>query len=310
MSFSSRVKEELENSIGKARHCQIAELAAILHFCGKKCANGSAIFLQTENVSVLRKCFTLLKKAYNIENVIGEDGLKMTDSTQGYVLFHNDLEKEKVLNTLKMFNDKGEVIDPVTPVDALVIKGQCCKRAYLKGAFLSAGSISIPVKGYHLEFVCNDISQAEQLRGIIQGFGIDAKMIQRKKYYVVYLKEGEAIVDLLNVMGAYASLMELENMRILKEVRNTVNRRVNCEAANIKKTVNAATKQVEDILYIRDHGGLDRLPMQLREIAEVRLENPEATLKEIGELLDPPVGKSGVNHRLRKISEIADECRL
>ena len=134
-------------------------------------------------------------------------------------------------------------------------------------------------------------------------------MIQRKKYYVVYLKESEAIVELLNVMEAHVALMNLENLRILKEMRNSINRRVNCEAANITKTVNAASRQIEDILFLKDHYGFDKLPDNLRQMAEIRLEYPEATLKELGEYLDPPVGKSGVNHRLRNLSEIAERNR-
>ena len=145
---------------------------------------------------------------------------------------------------------------------------------------------------------------------MIQGFDIDAKIVLRKKYYVVYLKEGSGIVDLLNVCEAHVSLMKLENLRILKEMRNSINRRVNCEAANITKTVNAAARQIEDIEYIRDHYGFQNLPDNLRQMAEVRLENPDAPLKELGEYLEPPVGKSGVNHRLRKLSEIAERIRI
>ena len=179
----------------------------------------------------------------------------------------------------------------------------------MRGAFLGAGSISDPQKGYHMEFVCQDEAKALQLQQVIQGFAVDAKIVIRKKYYVVYLKEGTAIVDLLNIMGAHVSLMNLENLRIVKEMRNSINRRVNCETANISKTVNAATRQIEDIEYLRDHYGLHKLPAALRQMAEVRLEYPDAPLKELGEYLDPPVGKSGVNHRLRKLSELADKIR-
>jgi hypothetical protein len=138
------------------------------------------------------------------------------------------------------------------------------------------------------------------------GFETDAKIVERKERYVVYLKEGSQIVDMLNVMEAYVSLMNLENVRILKEMRNSVNRKVNCETANISKTVNAAVKQIEDITKIRDTIGLDELPPHLKEMALLRLEYPDAPLKELGNYLDPPVGKSGVNHRLRRLSEIAD----
>lgn len=287
MSFSHEVKEELEKHISPARHCQMAELAALINFSGQFGRDGDGnytIGFQTENETVIRKGFTLLKKTFNIDvdSVIDED--KMQE------LHHK-------------FGDLSR------PVDPLLLKNSCCQRAFIRGAFLSIGSVSAPEKGYHLEFVCTDEAKANQLRSIIQNFDIEAKIVLRKKYYVVYMKEGKAIVDLLNVMEAHVALMNLENLRIIKEVRNSVNRRVNCEAANITKTVNAASRQIEDILLIRDACGLENLPENLRQMAEVRLEYPEAPLKELGELLDPPVGKSGVNHRLRKLSEMADKFR-
>ena len=169
--------------------------------------------------------------------------------------------------------------------------------------------MSDPKKSYHFEIVCASEKMAHQIQELICGFSMDAKIVQRKKSYVVYLKEGSQIVDILNIMEAHISLMELENVRILKEVRNTVNRKVNCETANINKTVSAAVKQVEDITYLRDTIGFEKLSEGLEEVALARLSHPEATLKELGELLSPPVGKSGVNHRLRKLSEMAEKLR-
>lgn len=287
MSFSSEVKEELARHMSSARHCQIAELSAIMHFCGQygQAEDGKlTIGFQTENEAVVRKGFTLLKKTYNIET----DMVLSGEERQGLIAKFGDLE---------------DIVNP------LIIKNSCCQRAYLRGAFLCIGSMSDPEKGYHLEFVCIHEPQAQQLKEIIKGFGIDAKIVLRKKYHVVYLKEGASIVDLLNVMEAHVSLMNFENLRIVKEMRNSINRRVNCETANITKTVHAAARQLEDILLIRDRYGLQNLQDNLREMAEVRLEYPDATLKELGELLDPPVGKSGVNHRLRKLSELADRIR-
>lgn len=287
MSFSSEVKEELAKHISPGRHCQIAELAAMMNFCGQIGCDKDGkytIGFQTENEAVARKGFTLLKKTYNIDTDVAMSEEQMYDFFQ------------------KMGN-------PEEPVSSLLIKNSCCQRAFLRGAFLSIGSISDPQKSYHLEFVCTDEDKARQLQRVIQGFDIDAKIIIRKKYYVVYLKEGESIVDILNICEAHVSLMKLENMRILKEMRNSINRKVNCETANITKTVNASTRQVEDIEYIRDHYGFSKLSDNLREMAETRLEHPDAPLKELGGYLDPPVGKSGVNHRLRKLSELADRLR-
>lgn len=182
-------------------------------------------------------------------------------------------------------------------------------RAFLRDAFLETGSMSNPEKGYHLEFVCEDEKHAHELIETMRKFEIIAKTVPRKRYTIVYIKESEDIVKLLNVMGAHKCLMDLENLRILKDVRNSVNRRVNCETANISKTVSAANKQIDDIQYIKEHYGFDDLSENLREMANVRLEYPDATLKELGEYLVPPVGKSGVNHRLRKLSELADSIR-
>ncbi len=287
MSFSAEVKEELAKHISPARHCQMAELSAMLHYAGQYglMEDGTlTIGFQSENEAVLRKGFTLLKKAYNIDTVIGVKGKKKAD-------------------LLAIMGDLSG------PADTSLLKQACCRRAFIRGAFLSCGSISDPTKGYHLEFVCNNRPQAEQLQEIIGQFDIEAKIVCRKKYFVVYVKEGAGIVELLNIMEAHVALMNLENLRILKEMRNSINRRVNCEAANIQKTVQASTRQVEDIIYLRDYYGFSRLPDNLREMAEVRLAYPEAALKELGEYLSPPVGKSGVNHRLRKLSELAEKLR-
>lgn len=288
MSFSSEVKEEMARHISPARHCQIAELAAIMHFCGQygRDKNGNyTIGFQTENDAVITKGFTLLKKTYNID----------TDS---------------IINQEQMAQIIAKIGHPDEPVSSLLIKNSCCQRAFLRGAFLSVGSMSDPRKGYHLEFVCTNEENAVQLCTVMQTFEIDARIVLRKKYHVVYLKEGSGIVDLLNVCEAHIALMNFENLRILKEMRNFVNRRVNCETANITKTVNAATRQIEDIEYIRDHYGFQNLSENLRQMAEIRLEYPDAPLKELGSYLTPPVGKSGVNHRLRKISELADRLRF
>jgi len=291
MSFSGTVKEELAAYISPARHCQLAELAALVHFGGRLTDDGRHLRLDMENEAIARKCFTLLQKTYNINNVMREE------------------EEEKVLQALHLYDDAHQIVPLDTPVNSLLVKNSCCARAFLRGAFLCAGSMSDPEKSYHLEFVCGRPEQARQLKDMIQEFQIEAKTIRRKKYYVVYLKEGSGIVDLLNVIGAHISLMNLENLRIVKEMRNSINRRVNCEAANITKTVNAATKQIEDILLIQKHYGFENLPDNLRQMAEIRLEHPDAPLKELGEYLEPAVGKSGVNHRLRKLSEIAEHMR-
>ena len=186
---------------------------------------------------------------------------------------------------------------------------KCCQRAYLRGAFLAAGSISDPKKYYHLEITCSSKLRAELLQELTASFGLDGRIVERKGQYVVYIKEGGQIVDMLGVMEAPKSLMELENIRILREITGNINRQVNCETANLNKTVGAAVKQIEDIRYIQEQDGLEKLPEHLKEMAMVRLENPEMSLKDLGQQLDPPLSRAGVNHRLKNLSRIAEEIR-
>lgn len=292
MSFSAEVKEEISGQISNARHCQLAELASIVQFFGNFGRDSSGemyFFIDTDNEAVNRKYFTLLKKTFNIstaKELYGDDA-------------------KILLQALKIIDADGVLHSLSDPVNSMLIKNSCCKRAYLRGAYLCVGSMSDPKGSYHLEMVCPKETQAEKLCEIMESFGLDAKTIERKKHFVVYIKEGAGIVDFLNICEAHVSLMEMENARIVKEVRNSVNRRVNCEAANITKTVTAAAKQVADIERLSREYGLNNLPASLREMAEVRLEYPDAPLSELGMHLNPPVGKSGVNHRLRRLSEIA-----
>lgn len=305
MSFSSQVKEELSGRISSARHCQLAEIAAITSLNGEVFVDelgDYSIKITTENKNVLGKYFTLLRKTFNIE------AENFNDVSTNTFYINDSYEAKRILSAIKMLDDEGRVMRS-NLVNPLVVQQQCCKRSFLRGAFLATGSISDPSKFYHLEIVCTTERKAKQLVDIIETFDVEAKIVQRKKYLVVYIKEGSYIVDMLNIMEAHVSLMELENIRIYKEMRNSVNRKVNCEMANLNKTVAAAVKQINDIKYIQDTIGLESLSSGLRDIAYVRLENADMNLKDLGELLTPPVGKSGVNHRLRKLSQIADDIR-
>ena len=310
MSFPSKVKEELYRHVSTARHCQLAELAAILHFCGSIGSGKEGTFLQirAENALVVRKSFTLLQKTFNIST---ETKVQREENGSGYFLTVSDPGTgRRILQSTRFLDSGGRLVSGLRePVSRMIIKNACCQRAFLRGAFLSAGSMSDPEKGYHLELVCGLLTQALQIRELLLGFEIEARIVRRKKYFVVYIKEGAGISDFLNVTEAHVALMEFENSRVVRDVRNTVNRRVNCETANIAKTVNAAARQVEDILWLQQRYGLENLPEGLRQMAQVRLEHPDAPLKELGAYLDPPVGKSGVNHRLRKLCELAESIR-
>ncbi len=286
MSFSSDVKEELAGVIPQARHCRIAELSAIMHLAGQIGVSEGDVTIgfNAFGEALIKKGFTLLEITFNI----------------GKSLKSSDPEFDSLIRCLGDLNG---------PVDELILKNTCCKRAFLRGAFLASGSVSDPDKGYHLEFVCADSSKADQIVKLCGDFEINARKTLRRDETIVYVKEGEMIGELLSVMGAQNSYMDFENRRIYKDVSNTVNRRVNCETSNIRKTVTAASRQLDDIRFLEEHGFLDDLPEPLREAAYGRLEHPDATLAELGALMDPPVGKSGINHRLLRLSDIARQKR-
>ncbi len=277
MSFSKDVKEELLALLPKSRHCMVAELAGIFLMHG---ANIS-------DEALSRKVFTLLNKTLNI----GKDV---------------DALSEEMCNQIKQMI---KLSDDEMHIDELVLQQTCCKRAFIRGAFLVGGSISDPNKGYHFEIVCSDEAQAKQIAKNMNVFDVNARIVGRNSKYVVYLKEGAQIVEILRVMEAARSVMELENIRVVKEVRGTINRKVNCETANISKTVNTAVRQIEDINLIEEKLGLDTLSLQLQEVARVRLDYPDLPLGALGQYLDPPIGKSGVNHRLKKLAKIAEDLR-
>ncbi len=307
MSFAGEVKEELARTTSSRRHCQLAELAAIYGMCGKYDVrpDGKAeLQLHTENVLLARKTFTLIKKTFKIITHIDIRQGSGFSRNRSYLLrTQTEADAEKILSALKL--SPSESSDRIA--DPLLIQNDCCRRAFLRGLFLSAGSMNDPEKSYHFEIVCENAGKAVQAEELIRAYEIDAKTVERKGRYVVYVKEGTQIVDLLNIMGAYNALMKMENVRILKDMRNQVNRQVNCETANLNKTVQAANKQIEQIRRLMAAGRFAKLPDSLREIAEARLEHPDASLKELGELLNPPIGRSGVNHRLKKIGELADQ---
>lgn len=291
MSFSSQVKNELVNYNEKARHCKIALLSGIINYCGL--VTGQDLKISSENDLLMVKCKELLKELFGIKT----DIVHISDNKEVILL----KECFKVISTTGVRND--------FTVNPLIISSQCCKRAYLRGAFLASGSITNPEKAYHIEFVNHSEKQAEELKNIINTFSIPCKYVERKGHYVVYIKEGEYIVDMLNIINAHLSLLNFENLRVVKQVRNNINRKVNCETANLNKTISAAVKQIQDIEYIDKRIGLDSLPYHLEQIARLRLEYSDVSLLELGKKLTPAVGKSGVNHRLKKISLIAEELR-
>ncbi|MDQ2086137.1 DNA-binding protein WhiA [Herbivorax sp. ANBcel31] len=310
MSFSSTVKNELCRITTDDRLCMLSELASVVRINGYVKAishNEINLRITTENAALARKVFSLIKELYRVN---AEMIIRRSKKLKKHVMYILILTYSKGLK--KILEDINIVCHNKQPkyltyIDLL--KGKKHQKAYLRGAFLAAGSMSDPEKTYHLEIITQRMDVASELNDLISSFKLHSKVIKRKSNYVVYLKEGENIVDFLNIIGAHSALLELENVRILKGVRNNVNRIVNCETANLQKTVDASIRQVENIRYIKEKLGFAKLPENLQDIAVLRLKYSDASLKELGEMLTPSLGKSGVNHRLRKLDNIAEEIR-
>ena len=297
----------LKKQESKKAELQDELVAYVRYWAGRP----AGLVIVTERSVIAKEIASLIKRLFRY---IPDSSVRRTGADSR--VYRMEINSPEIVNTilmtLKIENEheyEGLIQCQLMKVSRMDVQQDCCRRAYIKGVFMTSGSISDPNKGYHMEVVCENEGRAQFIQEIIKGFGVEARIIQRKKYYVVYLKDGEMIVDMLGIMGAHISLMNMENIRIRKDIRNNINRRVNCEAANLNKTVSAAVKQMNDINYIIETKGIGYLPDNLQELALARLENEDASLKELGEMMTPPIGKSGVNHRLRKISEIAEEMR-
>lgn len=306
MSFSSKTKNELARRTSDSKCCQMAELSALVRVSGTIQLRGlgkTDLLITTENAAIGRMIFVLFKRSMKIHtdlDVVKNNVLRKNNSYQIRIL-----DATEILKKLEIMveQDGSFVINNGLP--KTLIENECCKRAYIRGVFLGGGSLSDPEKSYHLELITHREDYAEELKNLINTYDLHARVIGRKKNFIVYLKEGDQIVDLLNIIGAHSALMAFENVRIVKSMRNNINRLVNCETANLNKMVDAAVKQKQYIEIIDKYAGLDSLPDPLHEIAIIRLNNTDASLKELGQMLNPPIGKSGVNHRLRKIEKIA-----
>jgi len=281
LDFSRRVRGELAHALPARRCCQRAELAAFADFAGEEAGGGLRIVSRT--AAVARKVYTLAKQVQGQAPVI-----EARRSRRGRFLVH--------------------LVAP-PPSGPGVYERDCCGRAYLRGAWLSRGSVSEPESGYHLEFVVSSLELAERLLALLARYGITAGRMRRKADEVVYIKGGDAIADLLGLTEAHGALLELEDFRVLKEMRGQINRLVNAETSNVEKAVAAAMKQLEDIRLIEQHLGLNRLPPALRELAAARLAQPDASLRDLGQRFDPPLSKSAVNHRMRRLAAIAEALR-
>lgn len=313
MSFSSNTKNELARVIPEKKCCMLAEIAGFLRMCGTIKLSGGGrmdVKLLTENPAVARLFIKLLKSYFGAraDLIVGEAAVLKKGHSYELNISAN-MNAEQILREtgiLRVQEGCNYISDGIYQD---LIKKKCCKKAYLRGIFLGSGTISNPEKGYHLEIVCQSEFLANDVKKLINGFSLHAKIVNRKKSFVVYLKESEQITDLLILMGAHSQCLDFENIRIVKEMRNKTNRIVNCESANLDRTVNTASRQISNIELIDKNRGLAFLPEKLREVAILRRENPEASLAELAELTRPPMKKSGINHRLKKIDEIAEKMR-
>jgi len=286
-----------------------AELSALIRMNGSLSFSNRMLILdiQTENAAIARRIYTLLKKQYEITVELLVRKKMRLKKNNVYIVRLVQRAKE-ILEDLNIL-DEGFTF--YRSISENLVKKKCCKRSYIRGAFLAGGSVNNPeTSSYHLEIFSQYKEHNDSLCELMNTFELNSKTLERKKGFITYLKEAEKITEFLNIIGAHQALLRFEDVRIVRDMRNSVNRLVNCETANLNKTIGAALRQVENIRYIDDKIGLDALPDKLREIAKLRVEYQDVTLKELGEMVSSgTISKSGINHRLRKLDEIAEQLR-
>lgn len=308
MSYASEVKKELTAIKVHQKNAQ-AELMALIRMNGSiALANHQLILnIQTENPAIARRIYSLLKEFYHVESdIVVRRKMKLKKNNQYIVRLR--YAAQHVLDNLGILQNLQ--IKERVPVELL--DDEWMVRSYLRGAFLAGGSVNNPeTSRYHLEIYSLYEEHNEMIAQMMNKFGLNAQTTARRSGFIVYLKEAEKIADFMSLIGATNSMLQFENVRIVRDMRNSVNRLVNCENANMNKIANASTRQIENIRLIDERVGLQTLPDKLREIAETRLAHQEVSLKELGELVPGgPISKSGVNHRLRKLNAYADELRM
>lgn len=308
MSFSHDVRNELAREMGEKECCQKAELSALFISSGKlSFKEGKYIVSITlDKAATARKAFKMLKNVWGLQSTVSVATRKFFRKNRYYMvsaeITPNDfstLEHSINLNKQGGINRR---------INWTLVGKSCCKRAYLRGLFLSRGFINRPEGSYHLEIICNNSKMAGDIKKLMGLYDLPAGIVERKNNLIIYLKEGEKIVDFLRLVGANKALLDFENARILKSVRNNVNRQVNCETANLAKTVDASLRQVELIKQYVQINSWERFPANLRELAMLRVEYPDYSLKELGAMLDPPLTKSGTAYRMRKLESMLEQA--
>ncbi|MBI4733525.1 MAG: DNA-binding protein WhiA [Rubrobacteridae bacterium] len=309
MSFSREIKSELAKLQPKRKCCRIAQVSAIMHMDGTLHIHGReklSIDISTENAAVARLVYKFLSEEFNllVDSIVRKSVLHKVNN---YLI---QVPDQLVLS--QVLNEFGILDDHMLPAQGImhrVVKRDCCAVAYLRGAFLGGGFVSDPKGDYHFELTTNNSEFARDLQLLINRFELHSKISDRKKNFAVYMKDSNEIITFLAMIGAYNALLKWEDERIIREMRGQVNRLVNCDTANLNKAVSAAANQIEDIQAIDQLLGLHNLPEGLQEFARLRVEYPYVSLKELGELFNPPLSKSAVNHRARRIIELAKKLR-
>lgn len=305
-SFSSCVKDELAREIPEKICCQRVELYVAIRMSGliKKDKKNFSVKIKTENASVARKIIILIKKLFK-EEIDTYIKFKNYKNKRKRYFIEIPFQKKitKFLKTLKYIDDSFEVRDKIS---SDFIRKKCCQISFLRSCFYNRGYISKPESGYHLEIIFKNENDAKEIIKIFNKFNISPKMYRRRGFFVVYLKKSEEILNFLKLVGAYRTVLNLENIKVLEEAKSYIKRIVNFEAANLNKTIKASFKQIDNIIKIDNSIGLDLLPDALREISYIRLEYPQASLSELGKLSSKIITKSAVNNRLRRIQKIVE----
>lgn len=306
MSFSSQVKEELARIEPRKKCCELAELSGLIKIDGVlHIGHGDSLSLHTssDSAAVARRILKLVKRRFDLDTELTLSQVSRLDRRRQHIIYIPP--QKRLLSSLQQVGilDEEAHINPGIPF--FLLESPCCSAAYLRGIFLGGGSVSEPKSGYHLEISTTNGTLAEELASLMQREGLTVKIRPRKRDYIIYLKDADHIVDFLALLGARNSLFEWENLRVLRTLRNEVNRIVNCETANLGKAARAAVKQIREIYLVDERWGIKNLPPSLRDVARARLKHPAATIEELGETFSPVLSKSAVYHRLRRLSKLA-----
>ncbi|MBI5232182.1 MAG: DNA-binding protein WhiA [Coriobacteriales bacterium] len=309
MSFTAEVKEELSRVESTRSCCAKAELAALVRIEGTLHITGNERYrleVATETAPVARVAIKLLHKVYGLKTELTVRRSVLHKTNNYLITVPIQPKLPEALKDLGVLDETSGLALGVSP---LLVKRDCCAISYLRGAFLGGGFVADPHGDFHFELTAETEELASDLVALMARFEIESKVAQRRGAFAVYLKGAEPIVTFLALVGAHRALLRTEDVRIIKSMRNDVNRLVNAEIANQQKTAEAAMEQLDAIRVVAETVGLEDLPPALREFAELRMANPDVSLRELGELAEPPLTKSAVYHRVRRIEELAAEAR-